>query len=263
MSPAAATTATADTWRRGGARDGSVGLTGLGWRTELRVFLLAYLTYTLARWAFVGDLGEARAHARWIFELEQSAGVAVEGSVQRAFDSAAASWLLSNLYLAAQLAVVPGALIWLYRRSPGLYRELRNTVVATWLIAVPIFALFPVAPPRLAEIGMVDTVSQQAAVELTGRSTIFYNPLAAVPSLHVGFAVAVGVTLALALRRSWAKALALLWGPLVALAVVATGNHYVFDIAVGLLVTAVGFAVGRLPARLAIRRSRTPELSTP
>jgi hypothetical protein len=46
-----------------------------------------------------------------------------------------------------------------------------------------------------------------------------------VPSLHVGFAVAVGVTLALALRRPWAKALALTWGPLVGLAVVATGNH--------------------------------------
>jgi membrane-associated phospholipid phosphatase len=120
---------------------------------------------------------------------------------------------------------------------------------------VPVFALFPVAPPRLAEIGLVDTVSQQAAVELTGRSTIFYNPLAAVPSLHVGFAVAVGVTLALALRRRWAKALALAWGPLVGLAVVATGNHYVFDIAAGLLVTALGFAAGRLPARLAAARA--------
>src|SRR5512132_1003305 len=101
---------------------------------------------------------------------------------------------------------------------------------------------------------MVDTVSRQAAVELTGRSTIFYNPLAAVPSLHVGFAVAVGVALSLALRRRWAKGLALLWGPLVGLAVVATGNHYIFDIAVGLLVTALGFAAGRLAARLAPAR---------
>jgi hypothetical protein len=233
---------------------GSTGMTSPGWRAELRLFLAAYVVYTLARWLFVGELDEARRHARWIFELEQSAGVAVEGSVQRAFDWPVGSWLLSNLYLAAQLVVVPAALIWLYRRSPELYRRLRNTMIATWLIAVPVFALFPVAPPRLAGLGLADTVSQQAAVGLTGRSTIFYNPLAAVPSLHVGFAVAVGVAVALALRRRWAKTLALLWGPLVALAVVATANHYVFDIAAGLLVTALGFAAGRLAIRLVLVR---------
>jgi membrane-associated phospholipid phosphatase len=224
---------------------GSGGLTGLGWRRELLFFAAAYVVYNLARWVFVGDLTEARDHARWILDLEEDAGVAIEGSVQEAFDSAAATWLLSHLYLAAQLVVVPTVLVWLYRARPDVYRELRNTVVATWLIAVPVFALFPVAPPRLADIGLIDTVSQQAGVELTGRSTIFYNPLAAVPSLHVGFAVAVGLALAVVLERRWAKALALLWGPIVSLSVVATGNHYVFDIAAGLLVTGLGFVVAR------------------
>jgi hypothetical protein len=228
------------------------------WRTELGLFLVAYLVYTVARWAFVGDLASARAHAHWIFELERSTGVAVEGSVQRALDSGVASWILSNLYLSAQLVVVPGALIWLYRRSRPVYHALRNTVIATWLIAVPVFALFPVAPPRLAHIGVVDTVSHQAAVQLTGRSTLFYNPIAAVPSLHVGFAVAVGIAVSLAVRPLWAKALALSWGPVVALAVVATGNHYLFDIAAGLLVTALGFALGRLPSRVRVARAPAP-----
>jgi membrane-associated phospholipid phosphatase len=224
-------------------------LAGRGWRTELLLFLAAYVVYNVARWIFVGDLGVAKDHARWIFGLEQDAGVAIEGSVQQALDSSAVSFALSNLYLAAQLVVVPATLVWLYRRSPHLYRQLRNTVVATWLLAVPVFALFPVAPPRLADLGIADTVSQQATVQLTGRSTIFYNQLAAVPSLHVGFAVAVGVAAAYALRPRWAKALALLWGPIVSLSVVATGNHYVFDIAAGLVVTAVGFAAGRLAMR--------------
>jgi membrane-associated phospholipid phosphatase len=97
-------------------------------------------------------------------------------------------------------------------------------------------------------------VSSQASVELTGRSTIFYNELAAVPSLHVGFAVAVGLALARVVEPRWAKGLALLWGPLVSLSVVATGNHYLFDIGAGLAVTALGFAVGRTRiARLAWR----------
>ena len=221
-----------------------------GWRRQLALFLAAYVFYNLARWVFAGDIVPAREHARWIVEGEQATGVAVEGSVQRALDSGAASWLLSNVYLAAQFVVVPGALIWFYRRSPHVYRGLRNTLLATWVIAVPIFAFFPVAPPRLADIGSADTVSQQAGVALTGRSTIFYNQLAAVPSLHVGFAVAVGVAFAVALRWRWAKALALMWGPLVSLSVVATGNHYFFDIAAGLVVTGLGFAATRLTIHL-------------
>jgi hypothetical protein len=85
--------------------------------------------------------------------------------------SGAAIWLFSNVYLAAQLVVVPGTLIWIYRRSPRIYRRLRNTIVATWLVAVPIFAAYPVAPARLAGVGIADTVSGQAAVGLTGAST--------------------------------------------------------------------------------------------
>src|SRR5215216_5732170 len=209
------------------------------------MFAAAYVVYNAARWMFAGDLGAARAHARWIVALEQSTGVSIERSVQHAFDAGAAAFVASNVYLAAQFVVVPTALVWLYRRAPGVYLALRNTLLATWALAVPIFALFPVAPPRLARIGIADTVSAHAPVALSGRSTVFYNQLAAVPSLHVGFAVAVGVALAFAARRAWAKALALSWGSVVALAVVATGNHYVFDIGAGLVVTALGFATAR------------------
>ena len=226
------------------------------WRTQLLLFLAAYAIYSLARWVFAGDPSTAVGHAHWVLRLERSTGLAIEASVQQAFDTGVLIWVLSNVYLAAQLVVPPAAFIWLYRRSPEIYRGLRDTVLATWLIAIPIYAVFPVAPPRLAEAGIVDTVSRQAGVALTGRSTIFYNPLAAVPSLHVGLAVAIGIALFVALRAPWAKALALLWGPTVALAVLVTGNHYVFDIAAGLLVTLAGFGAARLSSR--ISRGRTP-----
>jgi hypothetical protein len=220
-----------------------------GWRRQLVIFAAAYIVYDLARWVFAGDPSAAVHHAHWILGLEGTLGVAIEGSVQHALGSGVPSWVLSNIYLAAQLVVPPAAFIWLYRRSPEVYRGLRDTVLATWLIAIPIYALFPVAPPRLAERGIVDTVSDQVGVALTGRSTIFYNPLAAVPSLHVGVAVAIGIALFIALRSRWAKVLALLWGPTVALAVLATGNHYLFDIAAGLLTTPAGFAAARLIRR--------------
>ena len=228
-------------------------------RRQLALFLAAYLIYDLGRWVAHGDLGPATAHAHWVLDLERSLGVAVEQSVQRALDNGAVMWLLGNVHLAAQLAVLPGSLVYLYRRAPAVYRRLRDTVLATWLIAVPIYAAFPVAPPRLAESGMTDVVSSQAAVELTGRSTLFYNGLAAVPSLHCGFAVAIGIALAAAARRRITRALCLLWGPLVCLAVVATGNHFIFDIAAGMLVSVLGFLVGPLPQRLLdARRHRRP-----
>ena len=226
-------------------------------RTQLGLFLATYLVYDLGRWIAHGELGPATANARWVLDLERGLGVAVERSVQQALDAGPVMWLLSNVYLAAQLVVLPGALVYLYRRAPAVYRRLRDTVLATWLIAVPIYAAFPVAPPRLAGIGMADAVSRQAAVELTGRSTLFYNELAAVPSLHCGFAVAIGIALAAAARRRLTRLLCLLWGPLVCLSVVATGNHYVFDIAAGLLVSVAGLLLGPLPERFLRRARRT------
>jgi membrane-associated phospholipid phosphatase len=229
---------------------------GSKWRAQLLLYLSAYGAYSSTRWIAAGEVPKATAHARWIVHLEQALHVSVEGSVQRALDTGAPIWLLNHLYLVAQFLVVPGALIWLYAHSPAVYRVLRNTVLATWLMAVPIYALFPVAPPRLAGIGIVDTISDRSEASLNSHvATGFYNPFAAVPSLHAGFAFAVGTALAVALRRPWAKALALLWGPAVTLAVVATGNHFLFDVAAGLVVTAAGFVAGRSATWLLARRS--------
>jgi membrane-associated phospholipid phosphatase len=223
-------------------------------RRQLRLFAAVYLLYLAGRWATGSDMPAALAHADWVMDLERSSGFAVERSVQRALDGSVAMWVLSNVYLAAQLVVLPGALIWLYRAAPGVYRRLRDTVIAAWLLALPIYALFPTAPPRLADAGMKDTVSAQAGVALTGHSTIFYNPIAAVPSLHCGFAFAIGIAVYAASRRPLVRALGLLWGPLVSLAVVATGNHYLFDVAAGVLVALAGYAARPVCERLAAGR---------
>ena len=218
-------------------------------RAQIGLFLLAYLVYSAARWLTVGDLDVARANADWILDLEDDVGVAAEASVQRALDGSWMLWLLNHLYLAAQLVVLPGALIFLYRRARPVYERLRNTILATWLISIPVYAAFPVAPPRLADIGLVDTITKQTGFALdSSLTTKFYNELAAVPSLHVGFAVAVGVAVAAALRHPALRLLALLWGPVVGLAVVATGNHFVFDMAAGVAASALGYAVGMLVA---------------
>jgi len=153
--------------------------------------------------------------------------------------------------------VLPGVLVAMYRWAPRSYPRLRDTVIVTWMLSLPVYALFPVAPPRLAGIGMTDAVSEQSAVALAGHSTWFYNPIAAVPSLHCGFAMALGVAVATAVKRRWLTVLALSWGPIVALSTVATANHYVFDVAAGLAVTGLGYLVAcrprvLRPARVAV-----------
>jgi membrane-associated phospholipid phosphatase len=235
-------------------------------RRELFLFLGAYLVYSMSRYVSVGDISTATGHAEWIVHLQQSIGVNVESSVQSALDGTIVIWILNNLYLAAQLVVVPGTLIWLYRRDHALYVRLRNTVLATWLIAMPIYALFPVAPPRLAGIGMLDTITSGGGVRLdSSLTTSFYNPLAAVPSLHAGFALAVGVALAAHFRNPVAKLVSWAWAPTIGLAVVATGNHFFFDIAAGIVVTIAGYVVGNAVDRhFAGRRPwRRPVLHVP
>jgi hypothetical protein len=224
---------------------------------QVGVLLLAYLLYSAARWLTVGDLASARAHAQWILDVENQFGVAWEASVQQALTGTWILWVLNHLYLAAQLIVVPGALIFTYWRSRDVYVRLRNTILATWLISIPVYALFPVAPPRLAGMGLVDTITSQTGFAMDSKlTTSFYNELAAVPSLHVGFAVAVSIAVAAAVRSPVVKGLAMLWGPAIALAVVATGNHFIFDIVAGLAASAAGYAAGRLIGRVSAPQPR-------
>jgi PAP2 superfamily len=228
-------------------------------RAQLGIFLLAYLLYSAARFVTIGDLGVAQANANWIMDLQDDLGVAVEQSVQQGLTGTWVLWLLNHLYLAAQLVVLPGSLIFLYHRSQPLYERLRNTILATWVISIPVYAAFPVAPPRLAESGLVDTITAQTGLALdSSLTTSFYNELAAVPSLHVGFAVVIGLIVAAAVENRVLKVVFWLWGPAIALAVVATGNHYVFDIAAGVVAAGLGYALGSAVARAARTRSTVP-----
>jgi PAP2 superfamily len=216
---------------------------------QVLLFALTYVLYGASRWLVTGDEATALEHASWIVELEQSLGIAVEASVQRALDGTILLWLLNHAYLAAQVVVTPAALVWLYMRDRRSYRGLRDTLIATWLLALPVFWLFPVAPPRLTDLGIADTITQQTGLALDSKlTTSFYNPIAAVPSLHCGFAAAISIAVASSARRQSTRVLALAWAPTIFVAVVATGNHFVVDIVAGEAITALGWGAARLAA---------------
>jgi membrane-associated phospholipid phosphatase len=214
---------------------------------EIALAVIAYLIYEAARLLTAGSYPSALAHAQQVIALERDVNLDVEGTIQRAFLDSPMLTALNYVYLVAQNLVLPASLVLLYRVNRTVYTTLRNTLLATWLLALPVYALFPAAPPRLAGLGIADTVSDGSPLKMEGgATTTLVNQFAAVPSLHVGFAFAIGIALAAALRSPVLRFAALLWGPLVLLSVVATGNHFVFDALAGLLITAAGYGAGRV-----------------
>ena len=216
---------------------------------EIALAVIAYVIYEAARLLTAGSYPSAFAHAQQVIGLERDLGLDVEASVQRAFLNSPLLTVLNYVYLVAQNLILPASLVFLYRVNRATYRTLRNTLLATWLLSIPVYAIFPAAPPRLAGLGIADTVSSGSPLKMeSGTTTSLVNQFAAVPSLHVGFAFAIGIAVAAALRAPLLRVVALLWGPVVLLSVVATGNHFVFDAVAGLAITAIGYGVGRVVA---------------
>jgi membrane-associated phospholipid phosphatase len=108
-------------------------------------------------------------------------------------------------------------------------------------IALVLYAAYPTAPPRfMPEWGFSDSVAEFTGITASGSSAdALYNPFAAVPSMHVAFALMLGLPMAAMARRTVVKALWWAYPLLVTFVVVATGNHWWFDAAAGAAVAAV------------------------
>ena len=221
-----------------------------GWRAEVAMFALALVAYQGARAVTRGDTADALTNAGRVFHLERTLGINVEGPLQGALLGTPWLTILDWVYLLAQQAILAVGIIFVYRASRPVYRVLRTTLLTTWLLTLPVYALFPTAPPRLSGLGVLDTVSANTPIGLSsGSTTFFYNPYAAVPSLHAGFAVALGIAVALSARSRLLRVAGLVWGPLVILSTFATGNHFVVDALAGVAITAVGFGIALLIER--------------
>src|SRR5262249_46947042 len=152
--------------------------------------------------------------------------------------------LLGYAYLSLHLLGTAAVLVWVYRRHRHVYARLRNTLVLANALAVVGYALFPTAPPRLAGVGIADTVSGATPVNLTSRFvSSFYNPYAAVPSMHIGFSLLVGITVWRLARRRAVRAAGLAYPLFVLLVIVATGNHFFLDAVAGAAVAVVAAGV--------------------
>lgn len=213
------------------------------------VVALAALAYAAARAVTERDTPEAVANGRHILNLEQSLHIDWESSLQG--QALVHGWLttLANwTYIWGFWPSLIGAAAFLYTRHRDDYVRLRNAVFISGLMGFVVFALVPVAPPRLVDPRVVDTIQDSAGWYRAILPVRFTDQFAAMPSLHVGWSVLVGLAVARALGGRAAYVLGLLFPTAMALAVVVTANHYVLDVLVGVTVALVALLLAtRLP----------------
>jgi hypothetical protein len=199
----------------------------------------------------ITNLAPLRAHAALVhgqdlLSLERTLHLNLELTLNRWLAAHHTLGLvLSDYYDNAHFVVTLGVLGWLWFRRPDVYRPLRNALVAINVIGFAVFWLYPVAPPRLlAGVGFSDVVASTHAFGSwhAGSLASAANQFAAMPSLHVAWALWSVIALWRVSARRWARALVALHPPLTMFVVFATGNHYVLDVFAGALTCAVSVA---------------------
>ncbi|TWE27716.1 PAP2 superfamily protein [Prauserella muralis] len=214
---------------------------------------LGFGVFQLLWVAVSGEAAVADANADALYRFEQELNLAVEPSFHALADGEGVlASVAGYYYVVTHFAVTAGLLVWLWWRHPRSYPRLRTTLIGVSLSALICFWVVPVAPPRLAMAASPDTLVQRdvfGSAHADGGLLSLANPYAAMPSLHVAWAVWAALVVSLARHRlRW-----LVWlYPLTTTAVVlATGNHYLLDAVAGfVLVLAVHAALGLGDARL-------------
>jgi PAP2 superfamily len=223
---------------------------------QLAVVLGAVAAYEAARLAMDPNWAQAFTNARRIVSLEQVLGVAWEQSLQRAFLALPDIVNVLNVfYFVAHFLITGVFFFWLYHRSREGFRSFRDGFLAATAIALVIHWLYPTAPPRLAGVGIEDTLRVLSGIDIGSPTTsALSNPVAAVPSLHAAYALGVGIGMIRYAASHLIRAVGVIYPPLVVLTIVVTGNHFVLDAVAGMSVLGVGFWLARTLRRRAEER---------
>ena len=232
---------------------------------ELGALAGLYVLYELCRGAGSASLSLARAHTADVVSLERGLHLFHERGVQDwAQGLPILPVALGLAYMTMHLAMTALAMRWVYRTRRDAFPVVRTTLVVATAMSLAIYVLYPAAPPRLAGIGFSDTVSARTHLNLSSNLLgSFYDPLAAVPSLHFGYALLVGAAIASLARRRWARLAGALYPAFMLFDIVATGNHFLFDAVAGGTVVAAAWCVALLLVKPARPRTAVVRLPAP
>jgi membrane-associated phospholipid phosphatase len=157
------------------------------------------------------------------------------------------------MYVNSHFVLTVGFLIWLYLARNEAYYFVRNMFMVAMGLALVGYVVYPTAPPRfLPEWGFQDTVTEWVGLQAANNANALYNPFAAVPSMHVAFALMIAVPAVLVIRNVFIRAFFMVYPALVTITVVVTGNHWWLDAFLGALVA----GISALAASGALARAR-------
>ncbi|MET9696114.1 phosphatase PAP2 family protein [Streptomyces sp. NPDC006529] len=244
------------------------------WWAELLLLGLVYGAYSGGRLLARGDVQLAVDHGLAILRFERGLSLDFESPLNRLFTAHA--WLgvpADFVYASLHYLITPAVLVWIYHRRPGAYRTARTWLVSSTLLGLVGFALMPTCPPRLLHLahGFNDTMAQYSAYGWWGAEASaprglgsFTNQYAAMPSLHVGWALWCGLLLWRYGRHPLLRAAGAAYPLLTTVVVMGTANHYFLDAVAGAGVMGVGLLIARGLDRLAARRAAaTPAAPAP
>jgi hypothetical protein len=216
-------------------------------RREAAIGLGVYAVYLAVRHLVVNDEGRRKAtrNADRIVALERRLGIHVEPELQALLLPRRRVVAVLNVAYVTLRGAHVGWLMRLYgRRDPEFHRLRRAAALAT-LGAQPVFLLFPTAPPRTLD-HFVDTIADVSGVDLDrGFIARLYDPIAAMPSIHITYAVVTAAGIVETSRSPLARALAPAYPPAVGFVIFATANHYVLDAVAGAALGLVGLRLAR------------------
>ncbi|KAB1986744.1 phosphatase PAP2 family protein [Streptomyces triticiradicis] len=252
---------------RSGRWAGPHGATASGirprWWTEVPLILFVYAAYTAGRLLARGDTGGAVDHGLEILRIEKALHINAEHPLNRLFTREAWLGVPADFgYASLHYVVTPAILIWLFRSRSVRYRAARTWLWTSTFIGLIGFTLLPTCPPRLLspEHGFVDTMAQYSDYGWWGAEASaprgmggMTNQYAAMPSLHVGWALWCGVMLWRHGRTPAARVAAVAYPLFTTIVVMGTANHYFLDAVAGAAVMGAGLLLTPFVMRTADR----------
>ena len=211
---------------------------------EILLVAAAALTYFGVRNLTAGAADEAFENARTIARFEEWAHLAWGPPLQEELIGHDMLVTLFNwIYIWGHWPVILTTAVLLYRQRPDRYLLLRNAMFISGIVGFLFFALFPVAPPRLVDAGLVDTVTVHSDAYRALQPPGLTNQYAAFPSLHFGWNLLLGIVVWGTARNVLLRLLAVAGPAAMGAAVVVTANHYVVDAVAGLVLVVLAFLV--------------------
>jgi hypothetical protein len=221
-----------------------------------------YTLYDSTRYLVKGDHDGAVAHGKALLSFEKKTGMAPEHALNHLFSMHIALGLSADyIYATLHYIITPAVLIWMWRRNGPAYSWARTLIILTTILGLIGFSTLPVAPPRLlaAHFGFIDTMAKYheygwwsnaaSAPRGLGADT---NQYAALPSLHVGWALWSGWMLVKYGKHRTTKAFGVLYPLILSVVVMATANHYFLDVVAGAGAVLIAWLITELFAKIGI-----------